>query len=102
MSSKKILIFNRSLDEGGIDVVGTELARFLAQSFEVHLAVLFTTARKKTLPKVEVHVLNVPPAKYYLQKFLNLYHRFAAFRKLAQELEPDIVIAEGNLQNILV
>lgn len=102
MSSKKILIFNRSLDEGGIDVVGTELARFLAPSFEVHLAVLFTTSRKKTLPKVTIHVLDVPPATNYFQKLFNIYHRFNAFRRLTADLQPDIVIAEGNLQNVLV
>lgn len=103
MAVKKILILNRAIDQGGIDVVGTELAKFLAANgYEAHLAVLFEGDRKKVLPKVQIHSFSVPPSSSYIQKFLNLYRRFDSFRTLTKELQPDAVIAEGNVPCIIV
>jgi glycosyltransferase involved in cell wall biosynthesis len=100
---KKILILNRSIDEGGIDVVGTELAKFLASvGYDTHLAVLFETNRQKSLPKVSIHSFAIPPARNYLKKLINLKDRFNQFRALVRKIEPDIVIAEGNIPNVIV
>jgi glycosyltransferase involved in cell wall biosynthesis len=95
---KRILILNRAIDQGGIDVVGTELAKFLAScGFETHLAVLFEGDRKKPLPKVSVHSFQIPPSSANLQKLFNLYRRFDAFHSLAVKIQPDVVIAEGTV-----
>ena len=103
MTNKKILILNRSIDEGGIDVVGTELAKFLASAgYDTHLAVLFQTARKKSLPQVTIHNLSIPPSPSYIKKFSNLKQRLDHFRALTSDLNPAIVIAEGIMSAVYV
>lgn len=98
---KKVLILNRSISAGGIDRVGTEVAKFLTNGFDVYLCVFFQD-EDFTFPGVKVIDFHAPPESNLLGKIKNNVKRYTSYRKEIKKIDPDIVIAQGNIPDLMV